>query len=114
MWHGSIPMTDDFYCTQVLNGRTQVRRVLETERVLAYEHTRPYWPVHIVVIPKQHIASFLELDDETLLVELMEVVKQVAAQVVGAKGACRIVTNLGEYQDSKHLHWHVGAGEALR
>ena len=103
----------DFYCDQVLSGRIQVKKVLETDRVLAYEHTRPYWPVHIVVIPKQHIASFLDLEDKTLLAELMGVVKQVALQVVGEKGACRIVTNLGEYQESKHLHWHVGAGDPL-
>ena len=107
-------MTDDFYCEQVLSGQTPIKKVLETERVLAYEHTRPYWPVHIVVIPKQHIASLLDLEDETLLVELMGVVKQVASLVVGEEGACRIVTNLGEYQDSKHLHWHVGAGKAMR
>ena len=107
-------MSDDFYCEQVLSGRIQVKKVLETERVLAYEHTRPYWPVHIVVIPKQHIASFLDLEDDKLLAELMGVVRQVASQVVSKKGACRIVTNLGEYQESKHLHWHVGAGKPLR
>ena len=106
-------MADDFYCEQVLSGRTPVEKVLETERVLAYVHTRPYWPVHIVVIPKQHIASLLELEDETLLVELMDVVKQVAALVIEQEGACRIVTNLGEYQESKHLHWHVGAGKVI-
>jgi histidine triad (HIT) family protein len=42
------------------------------------------------------------------------VVKQVAAQVVAGHGACRVLTNLGEYQESKHLHWHVCAGEPLR
>ena len=107
-------MTEDFYCEQVLSGRIQVKKVLETERVLAYEHTRPYWPVHIVVIPKQHIASFLDLENDELLAELMDVVRRVASQVVSEKGACRIVTNLGEYQESKHLHWHVGAGKPLR
>ncbi len=44
-------MSDDFYCDEVLSGRTQVERVLETEQVLAFHHTRPYWPVHIVIIP---------------------------------------------------------------
>ncbi|HHJ14093.1 MAG TPA: HIT domain-containing protein, partial [Gammaproteobacteria bacterium] len=75
-------MTEDFYCEQVLSGRIQVKKVLETERVLAYEHTRPYWPVHIVVIPKQHIASFLDLENDELLAELMDVVRRVASQVV--------------------------------
>jgi len=111
-----ITMTNDFYCDEVLNGKTQVALVRETHNVLAYHHTRPFWPTHIVVIPKRHIASLLTLDaaDADLLLELFEVIREIAAEVVAAKGACRVLTNLGEYQDSKHLHWHVSAGEPLR
>lgn len=102
-------MTNDFYCEQVLSGKTQVEKVMETERVLAYYHTRPAYPVHIVVIPKKHISSLITIgeEDNDLLLELLSVVKQVAAKVVEEYGACRVITNLGEYQDSKHLHWHV-------
>jgi len=107
---------NDFYCDEVLSGRTAVRRVVETENVLAFHHTRPFYPVHIVVIPKHHIGSLLTLGDEDgqLLLELLEVVKQVAARMVAEHGACRVITNLGEYQDSKHLHWHVAAGQPLK
>jgi histidine triad (HIT) family protein len=109
-------MSDDFYCDEVLSGRTQVERVLETGQVLAFHHTRPYWPVHIVVIPKLHIPSLVALrdEDDLLMIELMRVVRQVAARVTDEHGACRVVTNLGKYQDSKHLHWHVGSGQPLR
>jgi histidine triad (HIT) family protein len=109
-------MTNDFYCDEVLNGRTPVRTVAETDHVLAFHHTRPYWPVHIVVIPKRHIDSFLALDlvDGTLLSEMLAVIQQVAAHVVAKYGGCRVVTNLGTYQDSKHMHWHIGSGEPLR
>jgi histidine triad (HIT) family protein len=41
-------------------------------------------------------------------------VKLVAGEVVAQNGAAKIVTNLGEYQDSKHLHWHVLHGKALQ
>ena len=106
----------DFYCDQVLSGRTPVRKVVETDTLLAFHHTRPYWPVHIVVIPKRHIDSLLVLDqaDDDLLSEMFTVIRQVASQVVAERGGCRVVTNLGAYQDSKHLHWHVGSGEPLR
>src|SRR5882724_10248561 len=109
-------MTDDFYCDEVLSGHTPVNRVRETANVLAFHHTRPYWPIHIVVIPKRHIASLLTIEpsDADLLLELIEVIREVAAEVVAAGGACRVLTNLGKYQDSKHLHWHVSAGEPLR
>lgn len=109
-------MTEDFYCDEVLSGRTSVEKVFETQNVLAYHHTRPFYPVHIVVIPKRHIPSLITLEEEDndILLELLTVVKRVAMQVTNEHGACRVVTNLGNYQDSKHLHWHVAFGKPLR
>src|SRR5262245_52625475 len=106
-------MSEDFYCDEVLSGKTQVTIVDETTNVLAYHHTRPFWPVHVVVIPKRHISSLLTLEetDEALLLELISVVRQVAERMVAETGACRVLTNLGKYQDSKHLHWHVCSGD---
>ena len=106
--------TEDFYCDEVLSGKTAVEKVFETDRVLAYHHTRPFWPVHIVVIPKTHVGSLLTIDDNDLLIELLDAVKTVAAGVVEEHGAARVLTNLGRYQDSKHLHFHVLSGEQLR
>lgn len=102
-------MSEDFYCDEVFSGKTQVEKVLETERVLAYHHTRPFWPVHIVVVPKQHVDSLLTVEND-LLIELMDIAKKVAATVLKEHGAVRVLTNLGEYQDSKHLHFHVLSG----
>lgn len=113
---GGLMMTEDFYCDEVLSGKTKVNKVLETENVLAYHHTRAFWPVHIVAIPKKHISSLitLEEDDNELLLELMGVIKKVAAKVTKESGSCRVLTNLGDYQDSKHLHWHIASGDPLR
>ena len=52
-------MTDDFYCDEALSGHTPIKKVAETDNVLAFYHTKPHWPVHIVVIPKKHIPSLL-------------------------------------------------------
>ena len=106
-------MTEDFYCEEVLSGRTRVSIVRETDNVLAYRHTRPFWPVHIVVIPRRHISSLLAVEesDGPLLLELLGVIREVAKEVMDEHGACRVLTNLGNYQDSKHLHWHVCAGD---
>src|SRR5688500_11063261 len=106
--------TEDFYCEEVLSGNMPVDIVYETETVLAFRHTRPFWPVPTVVIPKVHVSSLLTIDDNALLIELIEVVKRVAAEVVEKLSAARVLTNLGEYQDSKHLHFHVVSGEQLR
>lgn len=105
----------DFYCEEVLSGKTAVKVVIETANVLAYHHTRPFYPVHIVVIPKQHIGSLLDITDahSALMNELIDVLRRVARQVTDEHGAARVLTNLGRYQESKHLHWHVIYGAAL-
>ena len=109
-------MTEDFYCEEALSGRTPINKLVETDRVLAFYHTRPYWPVHIVIIPKKHIPSLLALEesDNATLLELIATVKQLAAQVVVEYGGARVLTNLGCYQDSKHLHFHINFGDPLR
>lgn len=107
-------MANDFYCDEVLSGKTPVEKVFETGNVLAFRHTRPFWETHIVVIPKTHVASLVTLNDNELLTELMAVVKKIALRVVSERGAARVLTNLGEYQESKHLHFHVNSGKQIR
>jgi histidine triad (HIT) family protein len=72
--------------------------------------------VHIVVIPKRHVPSLTDLGeaDPTMLGRLLEVVRTVAADVEREHGAARVLTNLGRYQDSKHLHFHVNSGDPIR
>lgn len=107
--------TSDFYCEQALSGRTPVDVVRETEEVLAFTHTRPSYPVHVVVVPKRHTPSLVDLGDggEERLAAVLRVVRAVAAEVTERHGACRVITNLGDYQDSKHLHFHVVSGPML-
>lgn len=109
-------MTEDFYCDEVLSGKVAIQKVMETENILAYYHTRPFYPVHIVAIPKKHISSLITLgeEDNDLLIELFNVIKHVASKVTEENGACKVITNLGNYQDNKHLHWHIVYGAPLR
>lgn len=103
-------MSDDFYCDEVLSGNTPVEVVEASELVLAFRHTRPNWATHVVVVPRKHVPSLLELaGEEGLTQELMATVQRVAAAVVAERGGAHIVTNLGKYQESKHLHFHVGS-----
>ncbi len=106
---------NDFYCQQVLTGRLPVKKMYETERVLAFHHTRPAYPVCLVVIPRTHVPSLVDLgaEGDDLLLDLLTVVRKIAAEVESEYGACWVVTNRGRYQDSKHLHWHVISGNRL-
>ncbi len=105
----------DFYCDVAIPGTVALQKEYESEKVLAYHHTKPSWPVHIVVVPKTHIGSFISLakEDEPVLLELVEVLKKIASPVEKEHGAARIPTHLGRYQDSKHLPFHVNSGDSL-
>lgn len=104
----------DIYRERVLNGPEPVHVIQEDGDVVAYHHTRPYFEAaHVVVVPKLHVESLLDPAADPLLPHLLEVVRDVARYVLTAHGAARVLTNLGDYQDSKHLHWHVSAGPPL-
>lgn len=105
----------DFYCDVALKGKVSLKIEYESDSVLAYHHTKPGWPVHIVVVPKKHIADFISAveSEKDILTELVDVLTKLSKKVKEKHGAARILTNLGDYQDSKHLHFHVSSGEPL-
>jgi histidine triad (HIT) family protein len=107
---------DDFYCDVALPDTAALEVVHDSDHVLAFHHTRPFWPVHIVVVPKRHVPSLIETEgaDDRLARDLLAAVQEIAAGVMATHGAARVLTNLGSYQDSKHLHIHVSSGEPLR
>jgi histidine triad (HIT) family protein len=106
----------DFYCAEVLSGRITVEAVAETEHVLAFRHTQPYWQVHLVIIPKRHIESLAAIAaaDAPFVHELLAVAAELCRQVTAEHGGCRLVTNCGDQQTSKHLHFYIHAGVRLR
>jgi histidine triad (HIT) family protein len=106
----------DFYCDLAIPRAIPLDVVHEDDLVLAYHHTRPFWEVHVVVVPKRHISSLttVEATDEVDVRALLAVVQQVAKDVEVEHGAAAVLTNLGTYQDSKHLHVHVHSGPQLR
>ncbi|MGX9296101.1 HIT domain-containing protein [Tsukamurella paurometabola] len=103
----------DFYCDVAIPRRRQLVVTYEDEDVLAFEHTRPYWQTHLVVVPTLHVGSLLELEPGDLAAKLLLVVQDTARAVVRRAGAAAVTSNLGDYQDSKHLHFHVHAGRRL-
>ena len=105
----------DFYCDEILTGRIPIQKVIETENVLAYHHTKPQWPVHIVIIPKFHIESFLDISTEKteMVSEMLSVLQEVIKNVMEEHSGCRLTTNFGNCQQTKHLHWHVYIGEMM-
>jgi histidine triad (HIT) family protein len=98
----------DWYCEELLAGRTPVEKLFEDDSVIAYWHTRPHYAHHAVVTPKHHVDSLLTCDASTLQ-SVLEVARAIASQFVAEYGGAHVVTNLGHYQESKHFHIHIGA-----
>lgn len=107
---------DDFYCDVALPNLDELAVVHLDEHVVAYHHTRPFWETHVVVVPRVHVPSFTNFTEEQRphLLAVLAVAQRVAADVESTHGAAAVLTNLGSYQDSKHLHVHVHSGAQLR
>ncbi|MFK7806201.1 MAG: HIT family protein [Saprospiraceae bacterium] len=105
----------DFYCEQIITGKTNVDVIFETEMVMAFHHTKPYWEKHVVIIPKTHIDSLSKYpNSEKLNRAFFEAIKFVTQLFEESYGGCRISSNVGNYQTTKHLHWYVHHGPRLR
>jgi histidine triad (HIT) family protein len=106
---------EDFYCEQVIPGKVKVDIIFETDEVMAFHHTNPYWEKHVVIIPKKHIDSLTTYPNSTKLnFDFFEAIKFVTKMFEDTEGGCRISSNIGNYQTSKHLHWYVHHGKRLR
>ena len=99
----------DWYCEDVLSGKIDVKRVWEDDRVLAFHHPRPQSKVHVVVIPKRHIASILDEEavDGTLLTSIVLAIQSVSNSLELAKQGFYVRTNAGSEGVTPHMHWHI-------
>ncbi len=91
--------------------------VYEDNQVFAFRDINPQAPVHILVIPKQHIGSLLEVTAETssLVANVAMVVKELAKQLNVDESGFRLVVNTGKDggQTVDHLHFHLLGGREL-
>ena len=103
----------DYYCDVALPYPDRLAIVHDGKAVLAFHHTRPRYDTHIVVVPKAHITSLTTLTeaDEPVVRELLRVVLEVTRMIEQSQGKARVITNVGHYQESKHLHVHVVSGD---
>ena len=109
--HYRVTSEGDFFCDEVLTGKTPVEIVAESERAVAFRHTRPRHAVHIVVISRQHMPSLLDTEDLSMQAELIQLVRQVAIGVSREHGGCRVIADLRAGEVSDHLRWEIVAGD---
>jgi len=86
-----------------------VKRLCETETLLAFHHPQPSHPVHILLVPKRPFTTLLDVppDATDFLRDLLETVQSLVRELNLEQSGYRLITNGGAYQDVPHLHFHL-------
>lgn len=100
---------------KIASGEMKANVVLEDEHLVAFKDLNPRAPLHVLVIPRQHIASLAAADDPALVGRLALAAARVATDAGYAERGFRVVNNSGPDagQSVPHLHFHVLAGRGL-
>lgn len=109
-------MEDCLFC-KIIKKEIPSNIVYEDEEILAFRDIHPVAPVHVLVIPKKHISSLVDLkpEDEALIGRIYSVINRIAKQENVFESGFRVVVNCGEDggQEVKHLHFHLMGGKKL-
>jgi len=108
-------MADCLFC-KIIAGQIPAAKVYEDEEFLAFKDIAPKAPVHILVVPKKHIASLEEAqgEDAPMLGRLQLVLKSIARDQGLADSGYRVVNNCGRDagQVVFHIHYHLLGGSS--
>ena len=109
-------MEDCIFC-KIINKEIPSKIVFENDLVIAFEDLNPVAPVHILIVPKKHIKSAMEVteEDSKYLSEVFLVARQIAEEKGISESGFRIVNNCGDAagQTVKHIHFHLIGGKEL-
>jgi len=107
---------DCVFC-KIINKEIPGKVVFENNLVLVFENIKPIYPVHVLIIPKKHVASIQEVTaaDKEYLAAMMLAVSETAKIKGVDKTGYRLVINCGKDsgQSVDHLHIHLVGGEEL-
>jgi len=110
-------MTDCLFCKMV-SGEVKPAMVYEDENILAFRDANPQAPLHVLVVPKEHIATINDLEDKhaPLIGKLYLAAKQIAWEEGLSERGYRTVMNCNAEagQSVYHLHLHLLAGREMR
>lgn len=108
-------MEDCLFC-KIIAGDIPSTKVYEDDVCFAFRDINPQAPTHILVIPKEHIASVNEVNEENEAVvgHIFSVIARIAKEE-GLDNGYRVVSNIGEQgqQTVPHLHFHIIGGRDM-
>ncbi len=107
---------DCLFC-KIVSGEIPSNKVYEDEMIYAFHDINPMAPVHILIIPKEHIASSMNDvtgENSACIARIFEKIPHIAAQA-GLAGGYRVICNCGPDADQTvlHIHFHLLGGRKL-
>ena len=92
-----------------------VKRILETDKVIAFWHPKPFWEKHILIVPKKAIKNITSLTDQDLpyIDEVFRVTKDLVVEFGWDVKDYSLLANGGDSQKVHQLHFHLHSGEEL-
>lgn len=106
---------DCLFC-KIIDGEIPSAKVYEDDMIYAFRDIAPQTPVHILFVPKKHIASAdgITSENSAYVARIFEVIPKIAASE-GLTSGYRVITNCGEdaCQSVKHLHFHLLGGTQM-
>ncbi|MDD3839093.1 MAG: histidine triad nucleotide-binding protein [Clostridia bacterium] len=109
-------MQDCIFC-KIANKEIPSKILFEDDNIIAFKDIDPKAPVHVLIIPKQHISSLLDIDESNVYVvkEAVKVAKYLAKELGIHQNGFRLVNNCGKDggQTVEHIHFHLLGGRQL-
>ncbi|HHY71462.1 MAG TPA: histidine triad nucleotide-binding protein [Thermoanaerobacterales bacterium] len=109
-------MMDCVFC-KIVNKEIPAKVIYEDEQVMAFHDANPQAPIHLLIVPKKHVASIMEIDEDNaaVLKQIAKVAQELARQNNIDKKGFRLVLNTGEEggQTVNHLHFHLLGGRFM-
>lgn len=106
---------DCIFC-KIASGKIPTAKIYEDDKVVAFNDLEPQAPVHVLIIPKQHIesANCIDSSNSNIIGHIFEVAAQLAKKL-NLENGYRIVNNCGIYggQTIMHLHFHLLGGRQM-
>ena len=110
-------MSDCLFCG-IVEGRVKGDIVYRDESIIAFKDVRPQAPVHILVVPRKHVATILDLEpgDSAVVGQIFLVIARLAREQGIAESGFRVVVNSGAQagQSVFHVHFHLLGARPFR